>query len=72
MKYGMGIAAHLPDDVPDPQSVYGKSKLKGELAIQELLKDQALIIRTAWLYSSHGTNFVKTMLKLMSVALFEL
>jgi dTDP-4-dehydrorhamnose reductase len=62
---GQNFRPYLPDDVPDPQSVYGKSKLKGEQAIQEILKDQALIIRTAWLYSAHGTNFVKTMLKLM-------
>ena len=53
------------NDNPCPESVYGKSKLKGEIAVQEILKDKALIIRTAWLYSSHGKNFVKTMLKLM-------
>jgi dTDP-4-dehydrorhamnose reductase len=55
-----------PNDTPDPISVYGKSKLNGEEAILHILKDQALIIRTAWLYSSHGNNFVKTMLKLMT------
>ncbi len=53
-------------DTPCPESVYGKSKLKGEIAVQEILKDKALIIRTGWLYSSHGKNFVKTMLKLMT------
>lgn len=48
---------------PNPQSVYGKSKLGGERAI---LKSQciAIIIRTAWLYSEYGNNFVKTMLRL--------
>lgn len=55
---------YRPDDPPDPVSVYGRSKLKGEQAIQKIL-DQSLIIRTAWLYSVHGTNFVKTMLRLM-------
>lgn len=54
-----------PEDQPEPQSVYGTSKLKGENAVRQILKDRALIIRTAWLYSSHGTNFVKTMLKMM-------
>jgi dTDP-4-dehydrorhamnose reductase len=44
--------------------MYGKSKLKGEQAIRETLEN-ALIIRTAWLYSIHGNNFVKTMLRLM-------
>lgn len=48
-----------------PQGFYGESKLKGEEAIQEILGGQAFIIRTAWLYSSHGNNFVKTMLRLM-------
>ncbi|MCK5312085.1 MAG: dTDP-4-dehydrorhamnose reductase [Desulfobacteraceae bacterium] len=56
---------YSPDDKPDPESVYGKSKLQGELAVKETLKHKALIIRTAWLYSSHGNNFVKTMLNLM-------
>ena len=62
---GKNFRPYLPDDSPDPQSVYGKSKLEGETAVHRLMKDQALIIRTAWLYSSHGNNFVKTMLRLM-------
>lgn len=55
-----------PDDPADPQSVYGMSKWKGEAAVREVLSDKSLIIRTAWLYSSHGKNFVKTMLNLMT------
>lgn len=54
-----------PHDTPDPISEYGRSKFRGEQAVQELL-DNALILRTAWLYSAHGTNFVKTMLRLMN------
>ena len=46
-----------------PISVYGKSKLKGEQAIQEIL-DKFFIIRTAWLYGINGKNFPKTMLEL--------
>lgn len=53
------------DDAADPQSVYGKTKLDGEKAVQDILKRDALIIRTAWLYSAHGNNFVKTMIRLM-------
>lgn len=52
------------EDMPlAPASVYGKSKLAGELSLMQVNPD-ALIIRTSWLYSSVGNNFVKTMLKL--------
>jgi len=57
---------HVPyaEDQPvSPNTVYGKSKLAGEQALMETC-EQAVIIRTAWLYSSFGNNFVKTMLKL--------
>ena len=54
------------EDVPaNPQSVYGKSKLQGEEAIRSLAQDW-VIIRTAWLYSEFGNNFVKTMIRLMN------
>jgi dTDP-4-dehydrorhamnose reductase len=56
---------YRPDDEPNPKSVYGDSKLKGEYAVLENLKQDALIIRTAWLYSSNGNNFVLTMIRLM-------
>jgi len=46
-----------------PSSVYGKSKLEGEQVLMENCKE-AVIIRTSWLYSSFGNNFVKTMMKL--------
>lgn len=54
-----------PDDAADPLNVYGESKLAGERSVQELLGEQAVIFRTAWVHSSHGQNFVKTMLRLM-------
>ncbi len=50
-------------DTPNPQSVYGDTKLKGELALQAIATD-SIIIRTAWLYSPFGRNFVKTMITL--------
>jgi len=55
-----------PNSKCAPQGYYGQSKLDGERAIQEILGDEAYIVRTAWLYSAHGNNFVKTMLRLMS------
>ena len=57
---------YQPEDKPNPISVYGDSKLKGEQAVTELLGNKASIIRTAWVYSAHGNNFVKTMLRLMA------
>lgn len=57
---------HLPyseDDTPCPNSTYGATKLAGEEAILALCPS-ALVIRTAWLYSTFGNNFVKTMLRL--------
>jgi len=54
------------EDMPvNPLSAYGKSKLKGEKGVQKYDK-QAIIIRTSWLYSEFGDNFVKTMLRLMN------
>jgi dTDP-4-dehydrorhamnose reductase len=50
-------------DVANPISVYGASKLQGEVEIQHILKEH-FIIRTSWLYSEHGNNFMKTMLRL--------
>lgn len=50
-------------DTPDPQTVYGKSKLAGEQAIQAACP-RHLILRTAWVFGEHGGNFVKTMLRL--------
>jgi dTDP-4-dehydrorhamnose reductase len=47
------------DALPAPLSVYGQSKLDGEVYVQSILKD-AYIIRTAWVYSRYGKNFVKT------------
>jgi dTDP-4-dehydrorhamnose reductase len=52
-------------DMPTPLGVYGVSKLQGENSIREILPQDSCIIRTAWVYSTHGNNFVKTMLRLM-------
>lgn len=50
-------------DKPNPTSVYGKTKLDGEIAIQNIL-DEHFIIRTSWVYSQFGNNFMKTMIRL--------
>ena len=62
---GNGIKPYLETDPTNPMSVYGQSKLDGE---RQALKNnpESLIIRTSWVYSVHGKNFVKTMMKLMS------
>lgn len=49
-------------DTPNPETVYGQSKLAGELAVQEV-NPKHVILRTAWMYSPFGRNFVKTMLE---------
>ena len=57
---------YTPDDAIEPQGIYGKTKADGEKALLELLPQQSCLLRTAWVYSVHGNNFVKTMLTLMA------
>jgi len=52
-------------DIPNPTGVYGKTKLDGEIAIQNTW-EKHFIIRTSWVYSQFGNNFIKTMLRLGS------
>jgi dTDP-4-dehydrorhamnose reductase len=60
---GDAAAPRVEDDETRPISVYGLTKLEGEQAIAEIF-DQYYTIRTSWLYSEYGNNFMKTMLKL--------
>ena len=61
---GTSDKPYTEEDVPNPQSVYGKTKLEGENAMLKINPANSIIIRTSWVYSSYGTNFVKTMLRL--------
>ena len=61
---GQGCIPYTEDMATNPQSAYGRTKLEGERQLQEALDDDAVILRTAWLYSPYGKNFVKTMLTL--------
>ena len=56
---------YLESDTPSPDSVYGSTKLAGELGVTKFCS-RSMIIRTAWLYSPFGNNFVKTMIRLGS------
>lgn len=60
---GTACKPYVETDATNPQSVYGKTKLEGEQAVLKYA-DTAVIIRTAWLYSTFGNNFVKTMRRL--------
>tara|TARA_R110000868_G_scaffold384673_1_gene652215 strand:+ start:1762 stop:2625 length:864 start_codon:yes stop_codon:yes gene_type:complete len=60
---GLKTSPYTEIDITKPISVYGSSKLKGEQYILEILKEY-FIIRTSWVYSEYGNNFVKTMLRL--------
>jgi dTDP-4-dehydrorhamnose reductase len=62
---GQNKSPYTENDFPKPTGIYGKTKLDGEIAIQQTLK-QYFIIRTSWVYSPFGNNFMKTMLRLAS------
>ena len=62
---GTKQSPYLPEDVTSPLGEYGASKLAGEIAALQEAPESTMIIRTAWVYSEHGSNFVKTMLRFM-------
>jgi len=60
---GAGVKPFRPDEEPSPLGAYGRSKLAGEVAVRSA-GGCSLILRTSWVVSAHGSNFVKTMLRL--------
>jgi dTDP-4-dehydrorhamnose reductase len=60
---GLNKTPYVETDIPRPTGVYGASKWAGEQAVQEILT-RYYIVRTAWVYSNFGANFMKTMLRL--------
>ncbi|MBT6046505.1 MAG: dTDP-4-dehydrorhamnose reductase, partial [Candidatus Scalindua sp.] len=61
---GESNKSYTETDETNPINVYGKTKLAGEKALQEAMPNNAMIIRTSWVYSEYGNNFVSTMLRL--------
>jgi dTDP-4-dehydrorhamnose reductase len=61
---GTATTPYAEDATPAPATAYGRTKLAGDRAVQELLPQGHYLVRTAWLYGLQGSNFVKTMLRL--------
>ena len=61
---GANFKPYVEEDITSPNGVYGKTKLDGEKAMLEINPENSIIIRTSWVYSSYGANFVKTMIRL--------
>jgi dTDP-4-dehydrorhamnose reductase len=60
---GRKQSPYLEDDAPAPLNVYGRSKLEGEMAVR-IACPQAVVIRTSWIYSRYGHNFLRSMVRL--------
>ena len=61
---GSSKKSYIENDEPNPKTVYGKTKLDGEIAIKKINPNNSIIIRTSWLYSFFGNNFMNTMIRL--------
>ena len=61
---GKHYMPYVETDLADPQGIYGQTKREGELAMLAINPAKSIIIRTSWVYSRFGNNFVKTMLRL--------
>jgi len=63
---GLKSSPYLPNDDINPLSVYGKTKAEAEQLLTEIIPNSSCIIRTSWVYSTYGNNFVKSMVRLMA------
>lgn len=63
---GVKGSPYLVDDAMAPTGVYGESKAEGDKSLLDILPNSSALIRTSWVYSSTGNNFVKTMIRLMN------
>lgn len=63
---GAASSPYLPGAATNPLSVYGRTKLAGEEAVVEGLPGKSVVLRTAWVYAAEGTNFLRTMLRIMN------
>lgn len=62
---GAASVPYRPDSATNPLSVYGRTKRDGERAVLEALRECSVVVRTAWVYSAVGANFLRTMLRVM-------
>lgn len=62
---GAASVPYRPDADTNPLNVYGRTKCDGELAVLEELPDRSVIVRTAWVYAATGSNFVRSMLRIL-------
>lgn len=62
---GAASVPYRADSTTNPLSVYGRTKRDGELAVLDTLPEHSVVVRTAWVYAPTGTNFVRTMLRIM-------
>jgi dTDP-4-dehydrorhamnose reductase len=62
---GAASVPYRPDSATNPLSVYGETKRDGERAVLDGLPERSVIVRTAWVYSATGANFLRTMLRIM-------
>lgn len=63
---GRAATPYAPDSATHPLGAYGLTKCEGEQHVREILPSNSVVLRTAWLYSEYGGNFVSTMLRMMS------
>jgi dTDP-4-dehydrorhamnose reductase len=65
---GAASKPYKPEAATNPLGVYGATKLAGEKAVLETLPDRSVVVRTAWVYAATGSNFVRTMLRVMNAS----